>query len=194
ARQAGAAICYAEHNTYTEIADITADFVYARLQKGDEKLKAGYPPKALDAWLLIDASEPHRMGALFAAFEAMMLTLLPIYSLRQGFTQEVALVMVSVVVIGDAALQLREGQPGNISGALQDCIAAGLPCVANQDLADNIFAPGYVVRVADTLDATEIALALSQVLETPQKTEAARRDYCDTYSMQHFARALLEII
>ncbi len=37
-------------DSYTEIADITADFVYARLQKGDEKLKAGYPPKALDAW------------------------------------------------------------------------------------------------------------------------------------------------
>jgi len=50
ARMAGAAICYAEHDTYTEIADITADFVYARLQKGNEKLKAGYPPKALDAW------------------------------------------------------------------------------------------------------------------------------------------------
>ena len=46
----GVAICYAEHDTYTEIADITADFVYARLQKGNEKLKAGYPPKALDAW------------------------------------------------------------------------------------------------------------------------------------------------
>ena len=49
-RKSGAAIVYAEHDTYTEIADITADFVYARLQKGDEKLKAGYPPKALDAW------------------------------------------------------------------------------------------------------------------------------------------------
>lgn len=46
---------------------------------------------------------------LFAAFEAMMLTLLPIYSLRQGFTQEVALFMVSVVVVGDAALQLPIG-------------------------------------------------------------------------------------
>ncbi len=46
---------------------------------------------------------------LFAAFEAMMLTLLPIYGLRQGFTQEVALLMVSVVVIGDAALQLPIG-------------------------------------------------------------------------------------
>ena len=43
-------VVYAEHDTYTEIADITADFVYARLQKGDEKLAAGYPPKALDQW------------------------------------------------------------------------------------------------------------------------------------------------
>jgi uncharacterized protein YecE (DUF72 family) len=50
ARRAGVAICYAEHETYAEIADVTADFVYARLQKGDEKLKAGYAPKALDAW------------------------------------------------------------------------------------------------------------------------------------------------
>ena len=49
-RKFGIAVVYAEHDTYTEIADITADFVYARLQKGDEKLKAGYPPKALDAW------------------------------------------------------------------------------------------------------------------------------------------------
>src|SRR6185437_16050960 len=33
ARKAGVAICYAEHKTYTEIADVTADFIYARLQK-----------------------------------------------------------------------------------------------------------------------------------------------------------------
>ncbi|MDG1579581.1 MFS transporter [Pseudomonas sp. GOM6] len=46
---------------------------------------------------------------LFAAFEAMMLTLLPIYGLREGFTQEVALLMVSVVVVGDAVLQLPIG-------------------------------------------------------------------------------------
>lgn len=43
-------VVYAEHDTYTELADLTGDFVYARLQKGDEKLKEGYPPKALDAW------------------------------------------------------------------------------------------------------------------------------------------------
>jgi uncharacterized protein YecE (DUF72 family) len=43
-------VVLAEHESYPEIADVTGDFVYCRLQKGDEKLKQGYPPKALDAW------------------------------------------------------------------------------------------------------------------------------------------------
>ena len=46
---------------------------------------------------------------LFAAFEAMILTLLPVYGLRQGFPQAVALAMVSTVVVGDALLQLPIG-------------------------------------------------------------------------------------
>lgn len=46
---------------------------------------------------------------LFAAFEAMMLTLLPIYALRQGFGQDGALAMVSTVVVGNALLQLPLG-------------------------------------------------------------------------------------
>jgi uncharacterized protein YecE (DUF72 family) len=50
ARKANVAICYAEHATYAEIADITSDFVYARLQKGRAKLMTGYQPKALDQW------------------------------------------------------------------------------------------------------------------------------------------------
>lgn len=47
--------------------------------------------------------------ALFAAFEAMILTLLPVYCLRQGFTEDIALAMVSTVVVGDAVLQLPIG-------------------------------------------------------------------------------------
>ncbi len=46
---------------------------------------------------------------LFAAFEAMVLTLLPVYLLREGFAQQLALIMVSTVVVGDAALQLPIG-------------------------------------------------------------------------------------
>ena len=46
---------------------------------------------------------------LFAAFEAMMLTLLPVYALNQGFDQRTALLMASTVVTGDALLQLPLG-------------------------------------------------------------------------------------
>jgi phosphoesterase RecJ-like protein len=42
------------------------NWVEAYAPEGAHRDLAGWP----DAWLLIDASEPHRMGALFAAFEA----------------------------------------------------------------------------------------------------------------------------
>jgi uncharacterized protein YecE (DUF72 family) len=43
-------VVFAEHAIYPAIADVTGDFVYARLQKGEDTVKTGYPPKALDAW------------------------------------------------------------------------------------------------------------------------------------------------
>ncbi len=39
-----APVC-AEHFEYPMIADVTADFVYARLQKGSDDIKTCYPPK-----------------------------------------------------------------------------------------------------------------------------------------------------
>ena len=50
ARKYKAAIVYAQHEDYPEIADVTADFVYARLQKGSDDIKTCYPEPALDAW------------------------------------------------------------------------------------------------------------------------------------------------
>jgi uncharacterized protein YecE (DUF72 family) len=43
-------VVYADHATYPAIADVTADFIYARLQTGKDTVKTAYPPKALDAW------------------------------------------------------------------------------------------------------------------------------------------------
>ncbi|MDQ2080053.1 DUF72 domain-containing protein [Xanthobacteraceae bacterium Astr-EGSB] len=43
-------VVLAEHATYPMIADLTGDFVYARLQKGKDTIKTAYAPKALDAW------------------------------------------------------------------------------------------------------------------------------------------------
>jgi uncharacterized protein YecE (DUF72 family) len=41
---------FSEHATYPAIPDITGDFVYARLQKGEDTVETGYKPKALDQW------------------------------------------------------------------------------------------------------------------------------------------------
>jgi uncharacterized protein YecE (DUF72 family) len=43
-------VVFAEHDSYPAIADVTGDFVYARLQKGDDAIATAYPPQALDEW------------------------------------------------------------------------------------------------------------------------------------------------
>ena len=49
-RKAGLPICYADSAGYPAIADITGDFVYARLENAQESAAAGYAPEALDGW------------------------------------------------------------------------------------------------------------------------------------------------
>ncbi len=50
ARQYNCAICYAHHFDYPEFADLSSDFVYARLQKGADDIATAYPPADLDGW------------------------------------------------------------------------------------------------------------------------------------------------
>jgi len=50
AREKSVAIVFADHATYPAIADVTSDFVYARLQTGKDSVPTAYKPKALDDW------------------------------------------------------------------------------------------------------------------------------------------------
>jgi uncharacterized protein YecE (DUF72 family) len=43
-------IVFTDHVRYPNIADITGDFIYARLQHGQDKISTAYPPKEIDAW------------------------------------------------------------------------------------------------------------------------------------------------
>jgi uncharacterized protein YecE (DUF72 family) len=49
-RERNVGLVYAEHFTYPEMADVTADFVYARLQKGSDEIETAYPLPEIDAW------------------------------------------------------------------------------------------------------------------------------------------------
>jgi uncharacterized protein YecE (DUF72 family) len=44
------AAVYTDHAVYPNIADITGDFVYARLQRGKDGISTAYPPKQLTQW------------------------------------------------------------------------------------------------------------------------------------------------
>lgn len=56
ARQHGAAIVIADHDEYPQIADLTADFVYARLMRSRAEIATGYPAGELDEWARIAES------------------------------------------------------------------------------------------------------------------------------------------
>jgi hypothetical protein len=98
------------------------------------------------------------------------------------------------LLAADCGLQLRTGGPGNISGALQDCIAAGLPTVASEDLAESLEAPSYVRRVTDALEPREIADALAGLLTWKIDTEYERAAYGAAHSMDGYAAGLLKAL
>jgi uncharacterized protein YecE (DUF72 family) len=43
-------VVYTDHAKYPNIADLTGDFVYARLQRGDDEVPTAYPAKDIAAW------------------------------------------------------------------------------------------------------------------------------------------------
>src|SRR5262249_29680844 len=51
------------------------------------------------------------------------------------------------LLAADFAIQLRSHGFGGLSGAVLDCISAGLPTVCNEDLAEAMDGPDYVLRV-----------------------------------------------
>ena len=49
-RQFNFPVVFTDHVKYPNIADLTGDFVYARLQRGKDTVPTAYPPKDIAAW------------------------------------------------------------------------------------------------------------------------------------------------
>lgn len=97
----------------------------------------------------------------------------------------------------DCGLQLRQSGRGNLSAALGDCIAAGLPSLASADLAENLDAPEFIRRVADPLVPAAIADGLAACLaeDGPRAVRAAARfAHGARYSMANYAKNLCDIL
>jgi uncharacterized protein YecE (DUF72 family) len=49
-RNTGTTIAYVDAESWPSMADVTGDVIYARLQRGNDALRAAYKPKELDSW------------------------------------------------------------------------------------------------------------------------------------------------
>ncbi len=93
------------------------------------------------------------------------------------------------LVGADLGLQLRTSGPGSVSGALADCVAAGLPSVASAAIADAIDAPDYVRAVPDNPSPVLVAEAAAGLLGR-RPTDDARRAYAAAHGFDRYAARL----
>ncbi len=101
------------------------------------------------------------------------------------------------LIASDAAVQLRSYGFGQLSAALTDCISAGLPCVANSDLARSCDAPEYVSVVPDSFSPLQVAEQLALIWEAQTGAASrmgARAAYLETHNFEYYAKRLIEIL
>ncbi len=94
----------------------------------------------------------------------------------------------------DMAMQFRKAPFGQLSGALTECVAAGLPAIANESLAAAHAAPSYIRRVPDALPPVAIALAVADMranLKTLRDTDDERRRYLGVNTWDAYTKAVL---
>lgn len=95
----------------------------------------------------------------------------------------------------DVGVQLRTHRFGQLSGALNDCVGAALPSIANAHLADAMLAPDFVRRIPDNLSAVLVAEAVLDIVASGENTtrpiEAAVA-YRRRHSPEAYCNALLQ--
>ncbi len=102
------------------------------------------------------------------------------------------------LIAADYGVHFRAYDFGQISGALSDCISAGLPTFANQALAAMLDAPPYVHTTPDEFSTTAVAKAIAQAIEndlhTVSRVSNARAAYLEDHSVERYARGLMDVL
>jgi glycosyltransferase involved in cell wall biosynthesis len=99
------------------------------------------------------------------------------------------------LLAADVAIQPRKVGFGQGSGAVAECASVGLVTVANENVADSVEAPDYVLRVPDVLSPTLIAERVLEAYESGShlsRVSAARAEYVDQHSFDRYAKTLLQ--
>jgi glycosyltransferase involved in cell wall biosynthesis len=97
----------------------------------------------------------------------------------------------------DIGIQLRSYGLGGLSGSLLDCIAAGLPTIANAHLAEAMDAPSFVRRTPDAISPVLIAESCLELLDsglTRSRPLDEQACYASAHSLDAYASGLMSAV
>ncbi|HYT91637.1 MAG TPA: glycosyltransferase [Gemmataceae bacterium] len=101
------------------------------------------------------------------------------------------------LVAADFAIQLRTHCFGGLSGSVSDCISAGLPTVANEDLANAMDGPEFILRVPDhatpPLIAEQLAEGYARGLHH-ERLWPSRARYVRDHSFESYALQMMRVL
>lgn len=101
------------------------------------------------------------------------------------------------LIASDFAIQLRTFGFGGLSGAVLDCISAGIPTVVNNDLAESTNSPDYILRINDHISALLIAENIYNGFNKRMhltRNNITRNDYCRSHNFKNYASSLIKIL
>lgn len=101
------------------------------------------------------------------------------------------------LLASDFAIQLRTFGFGGLSGAVLDCISAGVPTVVNNDLAESTNSPDYIQRINDHISALLIAESLYDGFQKQKhilRNNHERVKYIETHNFKKYAVNFMQIL
>lgn len=101
------------------------------------------------------------------------------------------------ILAADFAIQLRKYRLGVLSGAMCDCISAGLPVVSNKDLVESMEAKDVAYTVPDDLNPVLIAEKIFEGYQLGHhqcRLTKGRKEYTEAHSFDLYAKKLINLL
>ena len=97
----------------------------------------------------------------------------------------------------DVAVQLRPGGRGEASGAVGDCLAAGVPTIVNDVGSHQVVPADALLRIASDPEPDHVAAAIEHLLRDPgerARLAAAGRAFARSHTFTVAAAAVLDAL
>jgi len=101
------------------------------------------------------------------------------------------------MIATDIAIQLRIYGLGQPSGALVECISAGIPTIATNGVAESCNSPSFVFRIPDQISSLLIAEKIADIFEANLhkiRLTEERIVYLSEYNFDSYAERLFDIL